>query len=212
MSESDLRRQIVHIGRLLEEKDFIESTAGNISCRLDDEHALITPAGCRKGSLRPESPVRVRILDGQCSGRPSSETPMHLGLYREFPHIGAVIHAHPPYATAFAVAGVELQYDVLPEVVAQLGRVPIAAYGRPTTEAMFAAIRELVEGRNAILLKNHGSVTFGADLEEALNYLEQLEFCASVLYRARQLGKVDSLPEEEFDWLLSVRQAAGNTE
>ncbi|HSR50681.1 MAG TPA: class II aldolase/adducin family protein [Acidobacteriota bacterium] len=212
MPERHLREQIVHIGRLLEEKSLIESTAGNISCRLDDEQALITPAGCRKGRLSPESLVRVRISDGHSQGNPSSETPMHMGLYREFPKIGAVIHAHPPYATAFAVAGVELQYDVLPEVVAQLGRVPIAAYGRPTTEAMFASIRGLVDDRNAILLKNHGSVTFGADLEEAFNYLEQLEFYASVVYRARQLGKVDALPDEEFNWLLSVRQAGGNGE
>jgi L-fuculose-phosphate aldolase len=200
-----LRAEIVRIGRLLEQKSFIESTAGNISCRIDENRALISPAGWRKGDLCTNCLLEIGIEDASCEGTPSSETPLHLGIYRELPGIGAIIHAHPPYATAFAVAGVELQYDVLPEVVVQLGPVPLTPYARPTTPALFESVRGSLGKCNAILLRNHGSITFGKDLQEAYNYLEQLEFFASVLYRALQIGGVTPLPADEFKWLVSVR-------
>lgn len=202
-----LRAEIVRIGQALERKSFIESTAGNISCRIDERRALISPAGWRKGDLNPGCLVEIGIDDGSCDGTPSSETPLHLGIYRALPRIGAIIHAHPPFATAFAVAGVELQYDVLPEVVVQLGPVPLTPYARPTTQALFESFRERLGDCNAILLRNHGSVTFGRNLQEAYNYLEQLEFYASVLYRARRIGRVSPLPSEEFQWLVSVRNS-----
>lgn len=204
------REEICEAGRRLWQRGLLAGGDGNISIRTDNDRVLCTPSGDCKGFLRPESLVTLdlegRVLDG---ARPSSEIKMHLEVYRSRQDVGAVVHAHPPYATAFSVAGIPLDRCILPEAVLTMGAVPIAPYGTPSTDEVPASIRPWVDRCDALLLENHGAVTFGDNLALALNRMENLEHTAAIVHHALQLGQVRVLTPVEAEKLRAVRDRMG---
>ncbi len=188
------------------------SNDGNLSARLEDTHVLITPAGISKGRMSPASLLLIdlsgKVVGVSERGRPSSETPMHLEVYKNRPDVRAVIHAHPVFATALTVAGLPFPGDVLPETALALGDVPVTAYATPSTAEDAEAIRGLIRDHTAILLRQHGTLTAGVDLEEALLHLERLEHVAEVFWRARALGHVDRLTPAAMKRLAETRENA----
>ncbi len=187
------------------------SNDGNVSVRLGEGQVLITPSGISKGRMAPENIVLMdlngNVLESGDGGKASSETPMHLEVYRNRPGARAVIHAHPVFATALTVAGEEFPFDILPEVLLTLGEVPVTAYATPSSDEDAAAIRPLIREHAAILLRQHGTLTVGVDLEEALIHLERVEHVAEVYWRAQMLGEVQHLTGDARARLLAVRRA-----
>jgi len=201
-TEAELRQAIVETGRIASAEGLLVANDGNISVRLNDGLVLITPSGLNKGRMAPED---LLVIDGE--GRvvkpagdpalqPTSECPMHLEVYRQRPDIRAVLHAHPPYATALTVAGKELRSDVLPEVIILLGEIPTTAFALPSSPENATAIRELIVNHDALLIRQHGSLTVGQHLDEALINLERLEHIARVQWLAEALGHITPLPAE----------------
>ncbi|MBI2932677.1 MAG: class II aldolase/adducin family protein [Planctomycetes bacterium] len=205
--EAELRRLMIAIARDMVARRFITATEGNLSTRLDPERLLITPTSTNKGRLTENQLVVVdrsgRVLEGR--GQPSSEIDLHLTVYRERPDVNAVVHAHPPMATAFTVAGVELAQRTLPEIVVLFGSIPTAPYGTPTTPELAKTVEGLVRDANALLLEKHGSLTLGRTLVEAYENLERVEWAAEVTLWARLLGKVEPLPDAQMEKLLAIR-------
>jgi L-fuculose-phosphate aldolase len=182
-----------------------------LSVRLPEGRLLSTPTGISKGFMTPDMMVTLDLDGRPLSGEraPSSEIKMHLEVYRARPEIGAVVHAHPPYATAFSVAGIPLDRCVLPESVLTMGAIPIAPYATPSTPEIPASIRPFVEHCDAVLLQNHGAVTWGRDLTEAWFKLEQLELTATILHHAMALGNVQGLSPDQVQKLGEVRSRLG---
>jgi L-fuculose-phosphate aldolase len=201
-TERDLRLAILETGRICYASGLMLSNNGNISARLGSERVVITPSGLCKGRMEPDDLLIVDMegnitkADAKQKRKISSEMPMHLEVYRQRPDIRAVIHAHPSNATALTVAGIPFPVDILPEVLEGLGPVPTTRFALPTPEDNARAISGLLQGHNAVLIRNHGAITFGADLEEALNHLERLESVAKTVVTAYLLGKVNRLPDE----------------
>jgi L-fuculose-phosphate aldolase len=210
MSEAELRNAVLECGRICYERRLVTSNDGNMSVRLDDGRALITAAGVCKGRMIATDLVLVdlegKVLHADGGMRPSSELPMHLEVYRNRATTRAVIHAHPVCATALTVAGLEFPADVLPESILALGEVPVTAYATPSSEEDAEAIRPLIRDHAAILLRQHGTLTVGADLEEALLRLERLEHVAEVFWRAQMLGRVNRLTPAARKLLVGIRE------
>lgn len=204
-----LRRKIVDIGRRLYQQGLIAAAEGNISARVDDGRILVTPAGMCKGMMSPADLVVLGSDGRKMSGsrQPSTEVRMHLTALTKRSDVGACVHAHPPYATAFAVAGIPLDGPILPEVVTTIRSVPLAEYATPSTAAVGASIEPLLETSDAILLKNHGVLTVGADLESAFRNMETVERFAQIVWLARALGHVDTLPADEVHRLLELSRS-----
>ncbi|MFN0150409.1 MAG: class II aldolase/adducin family protein [bacterium] len=204
--------RMLAVCRRMYDRGLIIAREGNVSCRIGPDRILITPAGRGKAFLRAHDLVVVDRAGRQRGGRlaPSSELPMHLAVYEEQPSAVAVVHGHPPTATGFAVAGIPLADCVLPEIVAGIGSVPIASYGTPSTHELADSVRpHLRAGRCALLLKNHGAIATGADLEEAFDRLETIEHFARIVLTARLLGRVESLSPEDVGKLLGMSPTAG---
>ncbi len=205
-----IRQTICEVGQRLYRFRMVASNDGNISYRIDDDHIIATPTGVCKGDMTPEGLVTVdihgRVKGG---GRPSSELAMHLFIYQQRPDVSAVVHAHPIYATAFATAGLAMNECVLPEIVITLGAIPLAQYGTPSTHELPESLRPYVHDHDAILLANHGAVTFGRDLWDAYFKMERLEHYAQILFLARQLGGERGLASPEVEKLREIRQKFG---
>ena len=213
MTYPELRADIVEIGRRLWLRGYVASNDGNISVRLGPDRLLMTPASVSKGFMAAEMMV-VTDLDGSvveaAPGRkPSSEALMHLVAYRERPDIGAVVHAHPPLSTGFAVAGIPLDRAVLAEVVTTLGAIPIADYGTPSTRELADTVAPLVRAHDGLLLANHGALALGTDLFSAYYKMETIEHFAQISLVARQLGREHLLSREEVDRLQGLRGRYG---
>jgi L-fuculose-phosphate aldolase len=181
---------------------------GNLSARIDEDRVLITRSGVAKGRLGQADFVEVN-LEGELisgEGKPSSETAMHLTAYQKRPDVTACLHSHPPYATSFAVAGVELARNILPEVTVFVGDIPLIEYAPPGTGAISKAIEPFLAKNNAFLLRNHGLLTVGRSVDEALFRHETVEHFAKILWRARQLGTVCTIPDDELERLDKIRQ------
>jgi len=208
--EQKFRKEIVYTNQVCVESGLIRSSDGNISIRLEDDRFLVTPSGLYKRRLRLKQLLIVNhqgeIIKGQGSLEPSSELLMHLEAYRQREDIGAVLHAHPPYSTALTIAGIPFPTNIVPEVLALLGEVPAAPYATPGTQDLAESISDLIKTHNAILLSNHGSLTVGKTLEEALLALERMELAAQLYYLAHNLGKIMPLPEEEIKRLREIRE------
>jgi len=214
--EAALREEIVRICRLMWEKGFVAASDGNVSVRLGDDRLLTTPSGVSKGFLSP-SHVVVTDMDGKPVRsfghgdrqlKPSSEILLHLEVYRQRPDVCAVVHAHPPLAIAFTIAGISLAQCILPEVVVNLGEVPTTAYATPATAEGPAVIRDLIRDHDALIIDRHGTVTVGQTLFDAYMKLEKVEHLAQVTLAARQLGRVSLLPPEEVRKLVQIRRQA----
>jgi len=208
MSDFEIRREIVRIGRVLHEKGFIAATDGNISVRLNDFTVLATPTCMSKGLLTEEDLVTVDLRGKKTSGfrEVSSEVAMHLMIYRVRPDIGAVVHAHPPTATGFAAAGMALDEALVSEIVISLGSVPLADYGTPGSNELCDNIEPFIEEHDAVLMANHGVVTCGDDLLTAYMNMETVEHFAKISLVAHQLGAKRELPEERVRELLELRR------
>jgi L-fuculose-phosphate aldolase len=214
MESHDPRAALVACGRRLDALGFAPATDGNVSVRLGEGRFLVTPAGREKGSLRPEELLVVdasgNVLEG--TGRPSTETAMHLLCYRRRPDVSGVVHAHPPVATAFAASGAPLDAPVMPEVVLTVGPVPLVPYATPGTDELPRAIDPWLDGHDAFLLASHGVLALGASVREALHRMERVEHLAKVTLAARLLGGPRSLSEAQVVSLLATappRPAAG---
>lgn len=202
-----MKKEIWEIGKLLYKRGMLAGTDGNISVKLNDGRIMITPSGVPKGRMSPDQLVIVdengKHLQG--SHKASSELMMHLAVYKARPEIKSCVHSHPPYATAFAAAGIELKEDILPEVVLFVGGIPLTDYAPPGTDAMSKSLEPFIEKNNAFLLRNHGLLTIGRNLSEAFSRHETVEHFARILHLARQLGNVNSIPSDDFKRLEKMR-------
>jgi len=200
------RKEIVRICRRLESLGFVPATDGNVSARLDGKSILITPSMLRKGDIR-ESQLLVTDLEGKVlagRGKPSSEIKMHLYAYKMRPDIKAIVHAHPPFATAFATTGLDLKAPLLPEVVLTVGPVPLAPYATPSTEEVPRSMAPLIKEHQALLLSNHGVLALGRSLDEALQRLERVEHLAKISFLARILARPKYLNKKQIQGLLDL--------
>jgi L-fuculose-phosphate aldolase len=209
MNEYELKKLMVELGKRIWTRGYVASNDGNMTAKLNENEILTTPTGVSKGYMTTDMIVKCdlkgKVISGSKDYRPSSEVKMHLEVYRERPDVKAVVHAHPQYATSFAVAGIPLNKCVLPEAIIVIGSVPIAPYGLPSTMEIPDAIRPYLKNSDAILLANHGALTFGGDLLNAYHKMETLEHTASIVWKAIQLGNMNVLPEHERDRLLALR-------
>jgi L-fuculose-phosphate aldolase len=204
---SFVRQEIVAVCRRLYEKGLIAGPDGNISVRLSAGSILITPAALSKVDVTPDDLVEVSMDGVRISGyrEPSSEVHLHVRLYTRRPDVQAVVHAHPPTATGFAVAGEGFESYVLPELVYQMGRVPLVPYATPGTPAVADAFEPFIAGHDAFLMANHGATTTGPSLLIAHQRMESVEHSARILLTARLLGRVTELSAEQAAGLLSHR-------
>ena len=214
--EGKARWEIVAIARRLYEKDWLAASDGNISFRLDDNRILITPSGRPKGFINVHE-LAVMDLDGHVySGNPSSERFMHLEVYREVPHARAVIHAHPPVATAWSIGRPdlkELPCKSCSELILAMGRVPIVPYARPGSVEMGKNLHPFLPKCKVMILSRHGSLTWGDDLEEAFWGTERLEHAARLLHYAESISpthELHELPREEIRELELMREKIGD--
>jgi len=211
MSEYQIKKDIVEVGRRIYNNGFVAANDGNISVKLDDDTIICTPTGVSKGFMSTDMMVKVDVDGNQLAGKlkPSSEIKMHLAVYRERPDVRSVVHAHPPTATAFAVAGIPLKTPIMPEVVISLGWIPVAAYGTPSTEEIPEAVSQYLQCHDAFLLENHGALTVGVELFNAYFKMETLELAAKISLAARQLGGEKPISPENVDKLMDVRRRMG---
>jgi len=210
-SEQALRADIVEIGRRLYARGYTASNDGNISVRLDDSRLLMTPKNVCKGFMDTGMMCITDLTGRKIAGErdPSSEMQMHLEVYRQRPDVQAVVHAHPPIATGFAVAGIPLDRAVLAEVVTTLGSVPIAEYATPSTKELPDAVRKYVKAHDGMLLANHGALALGVDLYSAYYKMETIEHFAKISLVARMLGGERLLSREEVFRLQGLRGMYG---
>ena len=209
-NEAELRLAIIECGRIAYERHLMTSNDGNISVRMENGNVLITPSGLSKGRMNPDDLLLVdpdgKIISSRPDRKPSSETPMHLEVYKAREDIRAVVHAHPIFATTLTVAGVDFPLDVLPEVLLTLSGVPTTEYATPASHEDAVVIRPFLKTHNAMLLRQHGSLTYGRHLDEALVHLERIEHVAEVYWRAKMLGEVRRVPTEAQAKLIAIRE------
>ena len=200
------KRYICEIGRRMYKRGLVAANDGNISVKTSEGNLIITPTGISKGFMEPEMIVRINRngekLDKNAPD-PSSEVQMHIKVYQERDEVGAVVHAHPPHATAFAVAGKPLDKKILPEAIISLGTVPVAGYATPSTEEIPASIEEFLLDYNAVLLSNHGVLTWGEDLKQAYFRMETVEFYARIIMLTENLSEIE-LTEEQVTKLMNA--------
>lgn len=203
-----LRVEIVKLGQLLHGKGFVAATDGNISARVNGSEILCTPTCISKGMMTPEDLVLVDLNGHKLQGRRevSSEIQMHLLIYRMRPEIRGVVHAHPPTATGFAAAGLSLDRPLVSEIIVSLGSIPLADYGTPGTPELLDALEPLIPGHEAILMANHGAVTYAEDVRHAYMHMETVEHFAKISLVAHVLGRQELLSGENVDKLRAVRQ------
>jgi len=201
----------VEAGRRMYARGYVASNDGNISARLDESRLITTPKSVSKGFMTPDMMVIVDQEGKKVSGDrdPSSELPMHLEIYRNRPDVNAVVHAHPPLATGFAVAGIPLTRAVLAEVVTTLGSIPIAEYGTPSTAELPAAVRKYIKAHDGLLLANHGAVTCCRSVMTAYYKMETIEHFAKISLVARLLGREHLISREEVERLQGLRGMYG---
>ena len=212
MSEDMAREQICEIGKRMYDKSFVAANDGNISIRIGPTTIICTPTGVSKGFMTPGMLVKINLSGEKIDGNldPSSETKMHLRVYKENDEAMAVVHCHPPVATSFAVAGIPLDRAFLPEAVVTLGEVPCTSYATPGTMGVPESIAPYCTSHHAVLLANHGALTWGRDLTEAWFRMESLEHNAKiVLYSTKLLGRANELSGDEIGRLIEIRQSMG---
>jgi len=214
-AERTLRQEVVLVCQLLYQKNLIAATDGNVSVRWGPEHLITTPSGIPKGLIKPQdlvvtdlagnvAPAAVAPHNGH---KPSSELRTHLEAYRQRPDILAVVHAHPPVATALSVAGVSLAPCVLPETLVNMGTILTTDYATPTSADVPLVIRDLIRDHDALVLDRHGALTVGSSAMDAYSKMEKVENTAVILAVSRLLGRVRTLPVDEVRRLSAKRNA-----
>lgn len=214
LTDYEAKKSIIEVGKRMYDKGFVASNDGNISCKVGPNTIWTTPTGVSKGFMTPDMLVKMnfdgKVLMGK--NKPSSEVKMHIRVYTENPDVMAVTHAHPPVATSFAIAGINLDRAILPEAVVNLGSVPIAHYATPGSQDVPDSIAPYCNTHNAVLLANHGALSWGKDILEAYHRLESLEYYATVLmYTGRIIGKANELSCNQVSELIDIRGKLGIT-
>lgn len=209
-SEYEIKQEMCEIGRRVYDRGMVAANDGNFSVKLNENEFLCTPTGVSKGFMTPDCICKIdgngKILEADGNFRPSSEMKMHMRVYRERPDVKAVVHAHPPYATTFAACGISLEKPVLSEAVLTLGRVPVAGYGTPSTQEVPDAVAEYLPYYDAMLLANHGALTYGDSLLSAYHRMESVEFYARILYQVKALGEAKELTREQVEAIYEIRR------
>ena len=213
VSEFEIKKQICDIGKRIYNRGMVAANDGNISVKISDNEFLCTPTGVSKGFMTPEYICKVdkegNVIQANGNFKPSSEIKMHMRVYKERPDVQSVVHAHPIYATSFAIAGIPLTQPIMPEAVIALGCVPIAEYGTPSTNEIPDAVEKYLQYYDAVLLANHGALAYSDSLLSAYHKMESLEFYAELLFKARQLGGPKELSEEQVQRLYEIRRQFG---
>ncbi len=205
------KRNIIQVCQRLYERGLIAGPDGNVSVRLGPDRVLVTPAGMSKVDVGIDDLVEITLEGKRIRGgrRASSEVAVHLRIYQRRPDVEAVVHAHPPVATGFAVAGEGFTECVLPEVIFQVGWVPLVPYATPGTSALADQFDPFIPSHDAFLMANHGAMTAGSSLTVAHQRMESLEHTARIMLTARLLGRVNTLSSNDVQALVSSRDAAG---
>ena len=211
---TDLQQQMVDICQRMHARGLVAGADGNVSVRFARHHILATPTGMSKGSVRREDLV-VCDLDGkqlQGTARLTTEIKIHLAVYQQREDMCAVVHAHPPYATAHAVARLPLDERLMPEAYIAVGKVALTPYGTPSTSELEDSIRPAVVDHDALLMANHGALTMGRDLVSAYHRMEALEQLAHITLLTRLLGSATPLNQDEMARLEAIRSVYGNAD
>ena len=207
-SPFEIKKEICEVGLKLWQKGFVAANDGNISVKISDNEYYCTPTGVSKASLTPDMIIKVdkngKKLEGKLN--PSSEIKMHMRVYRERPDVTAVVHAHPPVATAFTVADIDLDQYVLPEAVLTIGAVPTCDYGTPSTMEIPDSLDPYLQDHDAFLLRNHGALTVGCNLTKAFFVMEEVEFNAVICKHAMDLGAVHEISCDQLKKLMDLRK------
>ncbi|WP_233146857.1 class II aldolase/adducin family protein [Paenibacillus selenitireducens] len=210
MNEQQIKEQICDVCQKMWQLGWVAANDGNVSVKLDDDTFFATPTGISKSFITPEKIVKINakgeVIEGLPPYRPSSEIKMHLRCYEEREDVNAVVHAHPPVATGFAVAHVHMDEYTMVESIIALGSVPVTSYGTPSTYEVPDAITPYLKEHDALLLANHGALTIGSDLLTAYYRMETLELTAKINLNAHLLGGAKELPRENIDRLISMRE------
>ncbi len=213
MNEFEIKKLMCDIGRRVYNRGMVAANDGNFSVKLNDNEFLCTPTGVSKGFMTPEYICKVdakgNVIQANGNFRPSSEIKMHMRVYEKRPDVGAVVHAHPSFATSFAIAGIPLTQPIMPEAVIALGCVPIAKYGTPSTVEIPDAVEEYLPYFDQVLLENHGALTWGPDLLNAYHKMESVEFYAELLFKSRQLGGPKEFDKQQIEKLYEIRRQMG---
>ena len=213
LNEFEIKKQICDIGKRIYNRNMVAANDGNISVKLNDNEFLCTPTGVSKGFMTPEYICKVNaqgeVIQANPGFRPSSEIKMHMRVYAKRPDVGSVVHAHPVYATSFAIAGIPLTQPIMPEAVIALGCVPIAPYGTPSTNEIPDAVEPFLEHFDAVLLESHGALTWSTDLLAAYLKMESVEFYAQLLYQSKMLGGPKEFDKATVQRLYQIRRQMG---
>ena len=211
MTAEQIKQEICEVGHRLYNHGFVAANDGNISVKLNDNEFYCTPTGVSKGSLTPDMIIKIDAEGNKLEGtlNPSSEIKMHLRVFSERPDVNAVVHAHPPVATAFTVAGIPLDRYILPEAVLTIGDVPTCAYATPSTMEIPDSLMPYIQEHDAFMLKNHGALTVGNTLTRAFFTMEEVEFNAKIMKYAMELGRIEEISEEKMYELMDLRVKMG---
>lgn len=212
-TELEIKKEMCEIGKRVYNRGMVAANDGNFSVKLSDNEFLCTPTGVSKGFMTPEYICKVdaegNVLEANEGFRPSSEIKMHMRVYKERPDVKAIVHAHPMYATTFAIAGIPLMEPIMPEAVIALGGVPLAKYGTPSTAEVPDSIMPYLQQYDAVLLENHGALTYSDTLLNAYHKMESLEFYARLMYQAKMIGGPQILDEKRVEELYEIRRNMG---
>ncbi len=215
-SPYEIKKEICEVGKKIYDLGFVAANDGNISVKVGPNEFYCTPTGVSKGYMTPDMIIKIDADGNKLEGKlnPSSEIKMHMRVYKERPDVNAVVHAHPPVATAFTVAGVEMDQMILPEAILTIGNVPTCDYGTPSTMEIPDSLMPFIQRHDAFLLKNHGALTVGNTLMRACFTMEEVEFNAKINLYARQIGvgaeaRIDEIPCDQLEKLMELRKKMG---
>lgn len=211
-NETNLRLQIVEAGKKLTKRFFVASNDGNISARLSDNTILITPTGVNKGEVTTDQILKTdlngNIIEGHM--RVTSEIKMHLEVYKKRPDVKAIVHAHPPVATAFASTNEKIDDPViLPESIFSLGKIGYCEYGTPSTDEVPKSVSKEIPYSDALLLSNHGALTVGDTVMQAYYRMENLEMVSKIKMYTKIIGNVKVIDNEEIKKLEKIKEERG---
>ena len=204
----EIKKEICEVGHIMYELGFVAANDGNISVKVGENEFYCTPTGVSKRDLTPDMIIKVDKNGNKLEGKlnPSSEIKMHMRVYQERSDVNAVVHAHPPVATAFTIAGIDLDQYILPEAILTIGEVPTCAYGTPSTMEIPDSLEPYIQNHDAFLLQNHGALTVGFNLMKAQFVMEEVEFNAKICKYAMELGAVHEIPNEQLKKLMDLRK------
>ena len=207
-SAYEIKKEICEVGHIMYELGFVAANDGNISVKVGENEFYCTPTGVSKRDLTPDMIIKVDKNGNKLEGKlnPSSEIKMHMRVYQERPDVNAVVHAHPPVATAFTIAGIDLDQYILPEAVLTIGSVPTCEYGTPSTMEIPDSLLPYIQNHDAFLLQNHGALTVGCNLNKARFVMEEVEFNAKICKYAMELGAVHEIPNDQLVKLMDLRK------